>query len=275
MRKTLAAASESADGSVSASEHEQSSSQADVEAELVSEQLAGGSSTAGSAAGSLAAEDSETTEHVTEDDATDRGAADEPPPDDLASLQPGTAGSDEAAASDCEDEGETAQPELPASQQPFLLEMHSNARPDGMVRHQSSGTASCCRFEKRRDGLIQRDVLYNRADEGMPPEEEKFTIRGVTETFKPSSSGSTVVRQIWSISRQTPHVTDLEQHWRLHDNLEPQRTCFRLDDLLQTVEQQGQGLPQKEIRALQRVHKQCMQAVQHDLKEAAEAVDTL
>lgn len=33
----------------------------------------------------------------------------------------------------------------------------------------------------------------------------------------------------------------------------------RLNDLLQTVEQQGQELPQKESRALQRSHAQCMQ----------------
>lgn len=166
VRTPPAVAPESAGGSViSASENVESSSQPDGEAELGSaEKLsAGGSPTADNTAG-LSEADGETAEHVTEDEANDEVAAEESPADDLGSLQPRTASSDEEAASNCEAEGEMTPQELPASQQPFLLVMHSNARADGMVRHQSGGTASCCCFEKRRDGLIQRDVLYSRSN---------------------------------------------------------------------------------------------------------------
>lgn len=171
VRKMPAASPEAADGSVTgASETEEGVSQPNDEAELASASRlsTGGSPIADNAVGIREA-NGETTELVAEDGAKDEGAADaaeEPPADkfNMVSLQSVTADSGEAPASDCEAEGEVSQPELPASQQPFLLQMHAGARPDGMVRHQSSGTAGCCCFEKRHDGLIQRDVLYSRSD---------------------------------------------------------------------------------------------------------------
>jgi hypothetical protein len=77
-------------------------------------------------------------------------------------IQSRNEGSSEPALSEPNAAVAAVQKDLPANEQPFLLQFHPCARPDGMIRHQRSSAVNSCHYQGRTDKLVKRDVTWDR-----------------------------------------------------------------------------------------------------------------